>query len=137
MNVRGRQYVSNVRRYPPDIALATMDCAIGAIHLLSGPRRGSAGAFDVAKQLAPMWVWGICYVSLGLLLLAATYRLHIGDARTPLVSIVRTFGPALFVMWALMYLLSGLHNPSASFLGVPPYIYLAYRHHFAPASPVR
>lgn len=138
----GRQYVSNVRRYPPDLPLAGMDIAIGLLHLFSSPSRMTSPAFAVAKQVAdplpgqPMTFWGIAYLLLGAALGWALFRQHNGRTSRA-VAAVRTFGPALFVMWALMYAMSGLHDVRASFLGVPPYLYLAYRHHFAPASPVK
>lgn len=131
----GRSYVMRVRRYPPDLPLACMDVAIGTIHILSHPARASSPALDVARALAPLWVWGWAYVFLGVALGVALQAVHHG--RTTLVGLVRTLGPALFMMWSLMYLLSGLHSIRASFLGVPAYLYLAYRHYVAPARPVR
>lgn len=138
----GRQYVSNVRRYPPDLPLAAMDVAIGLLHVLSPPSRQTSPAFAVAKSLLdplpgrPLVAWGLTYIALGALLGWALYRQHEGLGSRA-IGAVRTFGPALFVMWAVMYALSGWHDARVSFLGVPPYLYLAYRHHFAPAAPVR
>lgn len=138
----GQQYVSNVRRYPPDLPLAGMDVTIGLIHVLSSPPRMTSPAFAYAKRIAdplpgdPMTVWGVAFLLVGALLGWAIRTQHRGRTSRA-VAAVRTFGPALFVMWAVMYLLSALDDNRASFLGVPPYLYLAYRHHYAPASPAR
>lgn len=129
----GRQYVSNVRRYPPDLPLAAMDVSIGLLHILSSPSRTVSPALATAKVLAPLWCWGLAYLAVGALLGWAVWRQHEGRTSRA-IGAVRTFGPALFTMWAVMYLLSALHDTRASFLGVPPYLYLAYRHHYAPAA---
>lgn len=132
----GRQYVSNVRRYPPDMPLAGMDIAIGLLHLLQRPSRSSSPSFAVARGVAPLWVWGTLYLILGLALLIAILGSRTPVLRLHCTTLVRILGPALFVMWALMYAMSAVNDDRASYLGVAPYLYLAYRHHFAPALPV-
>lgn len=140
----GREYVMRVRRFPPDLWLAAMDVAIGLIHLLSAPSRSSAPAFAVARSLAhyvapwlanPMQLWGVVFIALGIALAAAVLRLHRGGSRSAATWWVQSLGPALFMMWALMYLLAG-RDDRASLLGIPPYLYLAWRHYYAPAAPV-
>lgn len=131
-----RQYVSNVRRYPPDAPLALMDVAIGLMHLLQRPSRASSPSFAVARTVAPLWLWGVLFLILGACLLVAIFGGRAPRLRRSCVTVVRVLGPALYVMWALMYAMSALHDDRATFIGVPPYLYLAYRHHFAPALPV-
>lgn len=140
-----RDYVMTVRRYPPDLWLAAMDIAIGLLHLLSSGKRTGARGFATAKDLGhyvapwvdnPMRVWGVAFLTLGLLLLWAVLALQHGK-RVFAIAWVRIFGPALFVMWAGMYALSAHNDERASWIGVPPYLYLAWRHYYAPASPSR
>lgn len=122
------EYMTNVRRYPRDLALALVSITIGVMHVLSDPARVSSPAFRYARELAPMWVHGIAFVAIGVLLLVA---LHRGHAR--LVWAVRTLGPALYVLWAGLWLLAALVDDRASYIGVPTYLYLAYRHYYAPS----
>jgi hypothetical protein len=127
-----------------------MDIAIGAIYLFGPSARLSSPAFTVAKDLAsfvadplhiePMRVWGTAFVFVGVLLFGAVYL-----SETPVIkeyitgwpTVVQTLGAALFVMWALMFLLSAFEEPTAGITGIPVYVYLAYRHTFAPARPRR
>lgn len=131
MSREPQHYVSTVLRVPPDIPLAIMDGAIGALLIMGGNARANGPSFMTARGLAPIQAWGCAFIALSLVLALALVL----PQRHGLASAVRIFGPSLCVMWACMYLLSGLANHSASFIGVPPYLYLAYRHSFAPARP--
>lgn len=120
--------MTNVRRHPRDLPLAVMSVAIGALHLLSDPARVSSPAFRYARELLPMWLHGLTFVTLGVLLFVA---LRTGHVRVTWA--VRTLGPALYVGWAVLWLLAGLADDRASYLGVPTYLYFAYRHYYAPS----
>lgn len=110
-----------------------MDLAIGALLVIGGDGRAQSPGFNTARAFAPIEVWGLAFMLLGTLLLLAmrfSARFSRGQAE-----IVRVLGPTLCVMWASMYLVSALSNHVVSFIGVPSYLYLAYRHSFAPTRP--
>lgn len=126
-----RQYVSRVTHIPPDFPLAIMDLAVGGLLVLGGDGRAQSLGFSTARQLAPIQGWGFAFLLLGSMLMLAI-KLPTSDRW---VGLVRVLGPSLCVMWASMYLISGLANDHVSFIGVPSYLYLAYRHSFAPTRP--
>lgn len=122
--------------FPPDLPLALMDVVIGVILVVASPLRSSAATFRVARALLPMWAWGVYFLVVGLALLAAVVYVWIWsdhNRHPPGVWLLRVLSSALFTMWALMFLLSGIKDQHAALIGVPVYLYLAYRHSFAPA----
>jgi hypothetical protein len=124
-----------ISKLPPDLPLALMDLAIGSAYLLSGQQRSTSAAFRVARALLPMWVWGACFLLVGSLLLGVVITTWARPERrvSHAVWVLRVLGATLFAMWAIMFLLSGIRDQHAALAGVPVYLYLAYRHSFAPA----
>jgi hypothetical protein len=69
-------------------------------------------------------MWGLLFIVVGVCVLL----LHRIAGHSAVEIILYSVGPALYVMWAVMFLISGLRSAEASFAGVPIYLYLAYRH---------
>jgi hypothetical protein len=132
MVMEPRQYISALVRVPPDLPLSAMDLAIGVLLVVGGEGRAQSPGFTAARSLAPIEAWGGAFIILGMALFVA---MHATERMGFALDVVRIFGPSLCVMWACMYTISGLTNHAASFIGVPPYLYLAYRHSFAPTRP--
>lgn len=89
---------------------ATVFGLIGALFLLQQPSRTSTGAFDAAKDLMPIRVWGIVFLAVAALELAA---LAVHNRRTYLGGLV--IGAGLAVFWTVVLLTSAVHNPDVSF----------------------
>lgn len=120
------RYVSAWTRVPPDFPLALMDLLIGVLFVVA-PGRTRSPSYAVAKSICPMDVWGLGFIIIGLSLLAS--MIWGWDWAE---GIVRVFGPVLFVMWAVLYLLAALDDSKAGLVGVFTFPFLAFRHFFAP-----
>lgn len=130
------RYVAVVR-VPPDIPLAIMDLAIGLLYVLQPGPRTTAPALSVARSLLPIHYWGVVFITLAVVLGTAVWGVRAGASSAARVTswVVQVGGSALFIMWALMYFLAAIEEPKASLVGIPTFLYLGYRHTFAPARP--
>ena len=128
-----------VRRVPPDGALAALDAWMGGVYLFqSNARMPNTGIYLIARDLMSMRLWGIFFLALGVAVWYAAY-IHHGfkvGARAQLgrtaVAWIQIAGPALYVAWSVMALISALISDKASFTAFAIYAFLAYRHTLAP-----
>jgi hypothetical protein len=105
--------------------------ALGFTYILSGPLRFSSPAFTTAKSfiiapvsehMAPMHVWGLTFIALGVL--------EIVSVRQSLKWTRRLYkvASALFVFYGVLFLYTALQDSAASFGGFVLYLYVAVIH---------
>jgi len=122
-----------------------MDIAIGLLLLLGPSARTASPSFSVAKAIMPVQAWGVLFIVLGhTLLVAVQIGREMVRERDPkalardirlysrVSYAIRVIGPTLFVMWATMFVVAAIEAPAAGFAGIPTYLFLAFRHSFAP-----
>lgn len=119
---------------PNDIFIVLVDFWIGFTLLISNPKREHTPAYVVAREVMPIRAWGLLFIVLGLVALAALACRWAKRYRCfpVLADVSRLGGPALYAFWAATFLIAGVTHSGASFVAVGAYLYLAYRHSFCP-----
>lgn len=85
---------------------------LGLMFLLQSSARTSGPVYDVARYLAPMWVWGIVFMLVGLIEVAA---LLVHNRRVYVFAL--TCGAGLSTFWGCLIFAAAVNSPVVSFTG--------------------
>jgi hypothetical protein len=106
---------------PYTVTLVVLNATIGMIRLVEGPQRTQSIAYKYAKQVMPMRVWGVLFLTVAVLLLAA-YR------STLWIRVVACAGLWLWLIWGMLVFYAALRDGRSSFVGPVLYLVPAIRH---------
>lgn len=134
-----RKLTEWVHKTPPDGMLATLDILFGIILLLQSEQRDSAMvSYRIASAIMSMRIWGVVMIAIGASIAYVRWNCRTENFarhhRTcfTATAFVRIAGPGVFVCWAVMAAASALAFSSLTFTAVPFYLYIAWRHYYAP-----
>lgn len=103
------------------LLLAGLNIGLGLVLVLGGPLRTSNAAFDTARAVAPIHVWGAGFLLCGLLSWAVINKPHAGQW-------LLVLGGSLYTFWGTAFILSALHSATAGLTGIVVYLWLALLH---------
>lgn len=101
---------NSVARLAP---FAILPAAVGGCYLWADPIRFSGPAFNTAKEIAPLDVWGVASIAVSsAVVLGLVLRAKLDDARP--LSTALLAGGAYYAWWAAVLAFNALQTPTAS-----------------------
>lgn len=96
---------------------------IGLIYMFQPEARSSSPAFEYARHIAPVRVWGMVFVAIGVWKVVALLRRNAFD-----YSLAMCAAAGLYFMWAVFFLASSFADDTVSFAAPLWPIYVCFFH---------
>lgn len=96
---------------------------IGAAYLFGDAERTATPSFAAAQSLAPMWAWGVLFLSGAVALTMATVLGHF-----VLIGAAMFAGGVIYTWWASLFAATAVGDPRASLVGPAVYYFIGSIH---------
>lgn len=108
--------------FDASVVAALLALGVGSYFLVAPDSAFISPAYAGAKEIAPIDLWGLCFLAKGLAAVAAMFRGWRWQ------SIVVTVGGPLYLFWAVVFMLSAITNHWIGTLGGLLCSYAAFSH---------